>query len=279
MVDAGTSTTENLLIISQSYLQLRDCQNAVGWANKGIAAARRAGQAPKENFYLFKLQCASDARDNAAIEPVLVDLIRVNNRTSYWNTLLRIERQDERDDHNTLMIYRIMFNTQSMKEDSDFIEMAQLLGDAALPGEAAAVLGKAMSSSAIKDEHKERTSRLLASLQGRADADEQGLARLETEAARNPAGDPSVRLGEVYYGFGDYQKTVEAIAQGLQKDQIRHLDEAYVYLGLAQERLGNFTAAKQAFAGLRLVSNLSPRMLRLWDLYADGIGVPLTAAR
>ena len=35
------------------------------------------------------------------------------------------------------MIYRIMYNTNSMNADTDYIEMAQLLGDAALPGEAA----------------------------------------------------------------------------------------------------------------------------------------------
>ena len=85
-------------------------------------------------------------------------------RRRYWNTLLRIERQDERDDHNTLMIYRIMYNTNSMNADTDYIEMAQLLGDAALPGEAAAVLEKAMSNGVIKDEHKERTNRLLNAL-------------------------------------------------------------------------------------------------------------------
>jgi len=67
------------------------------------------------------------------MDPVLIDLIKLNNKTTYWNSLLRIERQEERDDHNLLMIYRIMYNTQSMKEDTDFIEMAQLLGDSALP--------------------------------------------------------------------------------------------------------------------------------------------------
>ena len=35
------------------------------------------------------------------------------------------------------MIYRIMYDTQAMNADTDYIEMAQLLGDAALPGEAA----------------------------------------------------------------------------------------------------------------------------------------------
>ena len=54
---------------------------------------------------------------------------------------------------------------------------------------------------------------------------------MEAEATKNPAGELDVKLGEVYYGFGDYQKAADAINQGLQKGQIKHQDEAYVYLG------------------------------------------------
>ena len=68
MVDAGTATTENLLIIAQSYYQLKDCKDSVIWADKAIAAARKAGETPKENLFLFKLQCASDSQDNAAMD-------------------------------------------------------------------------------------------------------------------------------------------------------------------------------------------------------------------
>ena len=68
MVDAGTATPNDLAIIAQSYYQLKDCKNAAVWADKAIAAARKAGEAPKENLYLFKLQCASDAGDNAAMD-------------------------------------------------------------------------------------------------------------------------------------------------------------------------------------------------------------------
>jgi hypothetical protein len=108
----------------------------------------RAGDAPKENLYLFKLQCASNAGDTKAMVQVLADLIRLTNKTTYWNTLLRIERQDERDDHNTLMIYRIMFNTNSMNTDTDYIETA-------------------LNRGTIKDEHKDRADRLLTALRVR----------------------------------------------------------------------------------------------------------------
>jgi hypothetical protein len=276
MVDAGTATTENLVVIAQSYYLLKDCKDSVVWADKAIAASRKAGEAPKETLYLFKLQCASDAGDQPAMDAVLMDLIRLNNKTTYWNTLLRIERQDERDDHNTLLIYHIMYSTNAMNADTDYIEMAQFLGDAALPGEAAAVLDKAIASGVLKDEHKERTMRLLNALKGRADSDRKELPQEAAEANKSAAGELDVKLGEVYYGFGDYQKAVDAINQGLQKGQVKHLDEAYIYLALANVQLKNIPEAKKAIQGLKSVPNISPRVLKLYELYGATLGMGAT---
>jgi tetratricopeptide (TPR) repeat protein len=269
IADSGSATAEDLGILSQVFYLQKDCKNSAAWADKAIAAARKAGEAPKENLYQFKLQCASDAGDNAAMAAVLVDLIRLTNKTNYWNTLLRIERQDERDDHNTAMIYRVMYDTNSMTAGSDYIEMSQLLGDAALPAEAETVLEKAMSTGLIKDDQKERTNRLLTALKTRADADKKGVTQLDAEATKNPAGELDVKLGEVYYGIGDYQNAITAITRGLQKGQIKHQDEAYVYLGRSQVALKNNVDAKRAFGGLKSVTNISPRVQKLWELYSD----------
>jgi tetratricopeptide (TPR) repeat protein len=272
MADAGTASPNDLAIIAQSYYQLKDCKNSGIWVDKAVAASRKAGEAPRENLFLFKLQCASDAGDNAAMIPILVDLIHLNNKTTYWNDLLRIERQDERDDHNTLMLYRVMYDTNAMTVGSDYIEMAQLLGDAALPGEAQTVLEKAMSAGLISDQQKERTNRLLNSFKTRGEADKKGLVQLDAEATKNPSGELDVKLGEVYFGAGDYQNAITAITRGLQKGGIKHLDEAYVYLGRSQVALKNTVDAKRAFGGLKAVPNVSPRVLKLYELYADTVG-------
>jgi tetratricopeptide (TPR) repeat protein len=206
------------------------------------------------------------------MKAALYDLVRLTNKTTYWNNLIRLERQDERDDHNTLMIYRVMYDTNSMNADTDYIEMAQLLGDAGLPGEAEAVLEKAMSSGTIKDEHKERTTRLLNSLKMRADSDKKGLPALDAEASKNPAGQLDMKLGEVYFGAGDYQNAVTAINRAIGKGQIKQVDEAYVYLGRAQVALKNIPEAKKAFEKLKSVPNISPRVLKLFELYSDKLG-------
>jgi hypothetical protein len=270
--DAGAATNDDLLIMSQLYYQQKDCKNSAIWGDKAIAAFKKAGQQPKEVLYQIKLQCASDANDTAGMKAGLYDLIRLTNKTSYWNNLIRLERQDERDDHNTLMIYRIMYDTNSMNADTDYIEMAQLLGDAGLPGEAQAVLEKATSTGVIKDEHKERTTRLLNALKTRADADKKGLPQLDAEATKNPAGQLDVKLGEVYFGAGDYQNAATAINRGIGKGQIKQLDEAYVYLGRSEVALKNTAEAKKAFEKLKTVPNISARVLKLWELYSDKLG-------
>jgi tetratricopeptide (TPR) repeat protein len=272
VAESGAATPDDLGILSQIYYLQKDCKNSGVWADKAIAAARKTGEAPKENLYQFKLQCASDAGDTPTMSATLVDLIRLTNKTNYWNTLLRIERQDERDDHNTLMLYRVMYDTASMNAGSDFIEMAQLLGDAALPAEAQTVLEKAMSTGLINDQQKERTNRLLNSFKTRAEADKKGLPQLDAEAKKSTAGELDIKLGEVYYGFGDYQNAVTALTRGIQKGQIKHQDEGYVYLGRSQGQLKNIPEAKKAFVALKGVPNVSPRVLKLWELYADTLG-------
>ena len=270
--DAGSATDDDLLIMAQLYYQQKDCKNSAVWGDKAIAAFKKAGQPPKEVLYQLKLQCASDANDTAGMKAGLYDLIRLTNKTSYWNNLIRLERQDEREDRNTLMLYRIMFDTNSMNADTDYIEMAQLLGDAGLPGEAYAVLDKAMSSNVIQADHKERTTRLMAALKTRADADKKSLPQLDAEAQKSPAGQLDAKLGEVYFGAGDYQNAATAISRGIGKGQIKQMDEAYVYLGRAQAALKNYPEAKKAFEKLKTVPNISPRVLKLWDLYSEKLG-------
>jgi tetratricopeptide (TPR) repeat protein len=270
--DAGAANDNDLLIMAQLYYQQKDCKNSAVWGDKAIAAFKKAGEAPKEVLYQLKLQCASDANDTGAMKAGLYDLIRLTNKSSYWNNLIRLERQDERDDKNTLMIYRVMYDTNSMNADTDFIEMAQLLGDAGLPGEAELVLEKAMSTGVLKEEHKERTNRLLTALKTRADADKKGLPALDAEAGKNPAGQLDIKLGEVYFGAGDNQGAATAINRGIGKGQVKQLDEAYVYLGRANVGLKNTAEAKKAFEKLKTVPNVSPRVLKLWELYSDKLG-------
>jgi tetratricopeptide (TPR) repeat protein len=90
-----------------------------------------------------------------------------------------------------------------------------------------------------------------------------------TNAAKAESGDAFVRLGELYYGFGEYELAVASIERGLEKGHVQRLDEAYVYLGRSEVAIGDLDAARDAFAKLKDVAGISPRVLDLWTLYAE----------
>jgi predicted Zn-dependent protease len=270
LIDMDAANSDTFMVITQTYYLQKDCKDAIQWADKSIAYDKKIGETPKENLYLFKLQCAFDSSDTPGTIAALEDLIRLTGKSDYWNKLLRFEMQDEKDDHNTLMIYRVMYNTNAMTSGSYYIEMAQLLADApALPGEADAVLAKGLASGLITPDQKDRVARLEASLKGRAETDRKGLSEFAAEAAKSGSGDLSVKLGEVYYGFGQYQDAVNAINAGLQKGGVKHLDDAYVYLGLSEQQLKDIPAAKKAFGQLKTVPNINPKVLTIWSLYSE----------
>jgi len=271
LADLGAGSPDIFAVVGQSYYLTHDCKSAGVWMDKAIAASSKAGKPPQEGYYQIKLRCAFDANDTPAEITGYQDLVRLTNKSEYWNNLLRLERQNEKLDRNLLMIYRIMFNTNSMTVASDYIEMAQLLGDAALPGEAAAVIQKAQTSGVVTADQKDRVTRLLKSMQDRADTDRKGIPEFVKEAAKNPAGEAQVKLGEVYYGFGDYESAVQAINTGLAKGQVKSLGQAYVYLGLANQQLKNIPAAKKAFGQLKSVTSMPPNILKLWELYAGNL--------
>jgi tetratricopeptide (TPR) repeat protein len=121
----------------------------------------------------------------------------------------------------------------------------------------------------FRPDHIERATRLLNTFETRAEVDRQNLPQLEREAQQSKTGELDIKLGEIYFGFGDYLQAIAAIERGLAKGQIIHLDDAYVYLGRSQVAQGNIAAARNAFAKLKTVPNISPRVLRLWELYAE----------
>jgi hypothetical protein len=70
-------------------------------------------------------------------------------------------------------------------------------------------------------------------------------------------------------GLTHYELAIASIERGLKKGGIVHLDEAYVYLGLSKQAVGDIEGARDAFSRLKDVPGISPRVLRLWTLYAE----------
>ncbi len=77
-------------MMAQLYYLQKACKDSAVWADKAIAAARKAGDLRKKTYTGSSCSVPSDAGDMAAMDGILVDLIKLTNKTTYWNTLLRI---------------------------------------------------------------------------------------------------------------------------------------------------------------------------------------------
>jgi tetratricopeptide (TPR) repeat protein len=184
--DSGSASPDDLQIMAQTYMSLKDCPNALIWFERASDAVRHAGKELDESLRRIESRCGSGALDKP-----------------------------------------------------------------------------------ISPEHRERIMRLLASFKKRAEEDRKNLPQLEADAALSKSGDLDVKLGELYFGFGEYDLAITAIKRGLEKGNVTHLDDAYVYLGRSDVAVRNFTDARSAFAQLKKVANISPKVAHLWELYGD----------
>ena len=149
---------------------------------------------------------------------------------------------------------------------------------------------RVLATGAATPEETALISKTVSALQARVASDKNVLPQPETEAplpetaglqevtAPSPAGHAPQRVAVSNETRENYQQAVDAITRGLRKGSIAHLDEAYVYLGLAEQRLGNIAQARRAFAQLKSVPDINPRILQLWTLYADALAGQAPAA-
>jgi tetratricopeptide (TPR) repeat protein len=266
LANANDATAHDLSLIAQAYFVQKDCRMSGFWGDRAIAASRKAGIAPPETVYLFKLQCASDSGSNAAMAAVLYDLIRLTHMRTHWDTLLRLERQDLHNDYNTLQIERLMYDTGAMTLDTDFIELAQLLNDQGIPGEALMVLKTAMVSNHLKPEHRDRAERLLAQLTRRVQT---ATDILDPDAVR------SLLLATASEDGGRTFGAPSAIERTATRSQLERPEELNLYVARVLIVQGDFSGARTALQ--KFIGLCNPTVAKMWKLYADTLPEPAPA--
>ena len=113
----------------------------------------------------------------------------------------------------------------------------------------------------------DRYSRRLSDAKAAAAKDQQSLPSIEKEAQKSATGQGSVALGMAYASFGQYDKAIAALTEGLQKGGVRDPDQAQIMLGIANLKLGKKAEAVKAFEQVAAASDLND-VARLWTIAA-----------
>lgn len=260
--------SEAHLLVAQAYFQQKDCKNATKFIQSGMDAARHANQPIKQNWLDLKLYCQDAMHDTEGVIETRLQLVRNFPSHEHWDALLTtIYNRSENDDLTTLNYYRLMLDLDVLKKPNDYKEMAEMDISAKVPGEALVVMNKGFANKVLETKDRERYTRLLNNARAQAQAVQADLARLEQEARAEKTGEADVGLGITYYGFAQYDKSVETLQRALQKGAGKRKDEAQIALGRAYLKLNQKDAARKAFKAVPDDSKLA-RVAELYGIYA-----------
>ena len=266
---AGDLSSDTPLLIAQSYYLTNRFKEALSGMEAIVARDEQAGRKPAERSLSLIWSCALKVKDEAAAARAVEKLILHYPKPDYWaNAMAGVLKNKTTDDRLLLMTYRLMAEVGILKRGADFTEMAQIALDQGNPGEAQSVLEQAFAKNLYSDAHdKERSQRLLDKVRRSAVDDRASIAKEEKAAAASASGDGLVQIGATYLGFGQPDKALASISAGIAKGNLKYADEAYMLLGIANERNKNSAEAVRAFN--RATSNPKyAQLAKLWALEA-----------
>jgi hypothetical protein len=270
-IKAGQNDAETYTLVGQSYYLQNKYQDTVKFLNDYVSDLEKRGQTPKEQTLQLISESYIKLNNNEGSTATLEKLVSYYPKPNYWSNLLyTLMRAEGNNDRMTLNVYRLMLDTNTLKQPSDFTEMAQLAIESGTPCEAQHVIEKGMAENVFTDARdKDRNQRLLESSKKSCTADQAGIAKFETEAKAAAGGEADVRLGQAYLSFNQYDKAAEAIQRGITKGQLKQPEEAQILLGIAQLKRKQADDATKAFKAVKSGGDAKmARLANLWALHA-----------
>jgi tetratricopeptide (TPR) repeat protein len=261
----GTSPRMSGLRTSAHYLSgdyagvVRDMQQKVDAVEKSI---------PVVDEDTLRLLAASYAKlnDEAGYTNTLEKLLVHHPKKDYWSDMLaRVAGRPGLSEKLLLDVYRLKFQTGTLEETDEFVEMAQLSLEAGLPAEARRVLEAGYAAGKLgTPPNAERHKRLRDLAIKQAADDEKFLAT----PAIGRTGDALVATGQTLVTAGKVDKGIELIEQGIAKGGLKRPEDARLHLGQAYLQAGNKARAIEIFKSLRGTDGVAD-LGRLWAIHAN----------
>lgn len=256
-------------IVGQSYYLKGDYKSAQKYEENLIDQQIKAGETPKNDALMLAYSACQKANDDACSERALEKMVTYYPKPESWAQLLfNVRRQVSGNEANLLETYRLMFDTDVLKDPGDYSEMAGLCLDAGSPGEAQKVLQRGLDRNAFNDQRtKDRAQRMLDAAKKRGGSDQASLAKLEQEANSAANGDKNAAVGRAYLGYEQYDKASDQLTKALSKGVTKEEPRDRLLLGVAQLKGGHKEDAVKTFKSVKGDPVLE-RLANLWVLHS-----------
>lgn len=231
---------------------------AVPILKRAIQTYSATGAKAPEDMYRFAVQAAFNAKSPELSDVARQWVIAYPGPDSWRNTLAIVRASDGIDDSGGLAAFRLMNATRSLKNAADYRNYVKGLLDNLNFNEAQAVVDQGLAANAI-DLSDPQNSALVAAARAKPKATAEDLAAAAKSAQSGMA---LLKIGDRFYGLGDYAKAADLYRQA----RARGVDSATVNLrvGTALARAGDKAGAASA---LNAVDGPDGEIAKLWLLY------------
>ncbi len=261
----GSATADDLILLGNSQIALRDFRSATTTLEKAVAAAQKAGKpAATIGKLLEALNSAYfETKNDAKRVQTLHRLMAVAPKASVFKQLASAyELESKKDSVVMVNVYRLG-SSRGLLSTEHYAKYAEVALDLASPGEAVTMLEKGMASGAIKKD--DRNNRLLADAKSQIERLKAGLAQLERETLATKNGEAEAKLAIVYFTLKNYAKAVEAGKRGIDEGKLRRPDNLNMLLGIALVESKKPSEAKNAFQAAAAANEKIRGVADLWS--------------
>ena len=257
----------------QAYLQgaSGDYHAIAKDAGAAVSAAEQGGRRPDEGDLLRLADAQQRTGNNAGYIVTLEKLLLNYPKKDYWNAFLsRLPRKAGFAPRFELDVMRLRLASGTLAKTEDYMEMAQLSLQAALPAEARRITDQGIKAGVLgtgpEAARHQRLRDLAVKQEGEAKA---SLANQVSEAETFKEGDGLVKIGYAYVSLGEVDKGIELIQKGIAKGNLKRPEDAKLRLGMAQlQSAKTKTAAVQTLRSVK-GSDGAAEIARLWTVLGN----------
>lgn len=267
--DEGGTGAETLNLLPQAYYQIGQFDAAARELVRQIESVEKAGARPSEQ----KLQLLASTQlkqDNpSGYLAALRKTVAHYPKNDYWSDLIiRTARHADLPPRLSLDLYRLRKYTGTIATTGDYMDATQLALKKGLPKEAESFLNEGFRKNLLGRDSGGNVDRheRLREMVARKIAEDEALHEVgEREAAEQPGGDALVVTGLNYVTYGQYEKGLALMEEGLAKGALEYPRQARLHLGYAQLLAGREQAALETFGDIEGEGG-EAELARLWLL-------------
>ena len=251
--ELGYNNPDLGLQIVKAKMESGDVTGATADLDTSITQMTAAGQKAPEDYYRYAIAKSYAAKRNADTMAWLKKWVTAYPSAKNWrDTLILAGIQQNAlitlDEAQKVDIFRLMRATNSLADQTDYLQYADSVNRRGLPSEAQAVIKEGTAQGKIPAGNA-MAKGLLADATKNIAADGP-LAGLEKRAAAAANGKLAAGTADAYLGQNNYAKSVELYRLALTKGGV-DADDVNLHLGIALAKSGDKAGAAAAFAAVK----------------------------